>query len=79
MGYIVYLGVMSVWYVNSVVSTSRPGGPCDEEGDVSEGDVALPRTGSDKPVNSVVSTIGPGGPGDAARSVADAPGDSCDI
>ena len=39
----------------------------DEEGDVYEGDVALPRTGSDEPVDmlgySVVSTFGPGGPG----------------
>ena len=34
----------------------------DEEGDVYEGGVALPRTGSDEPVNSVVSTSGPGGP-----------------
>ena len=34
----------------------------DEEGDVYEGDVALPRTGSNEPVNSVVSTSGPGGP-----------------
>ena len=34
--------------VSRVVSTSGPGGPvgpCDEEGDVYEGDVALPRTG----------------------------------
>ena len=39
----------------------------DEEGDVCEGDVALPRTGTDEPVDmlgySVVSTFGPGGPG----------------
>ena len=52
--------------VNSVVSTSEPGGlngPCEEEGDICEGDVALPRTGSDEPVNSVFSTSGPGGPG----------------
>ena len=37
----------------------------DEEGDVHEGDVALPRTGSDEPVDmlgySVVSTFGSGG------------------
>ena len=38
----------------------------DEEGDVYEGDVALSRAGSDKPVDwlgySVISTFGPGGP-----------------
>ena len=65
--------------VNSVVSTSGPGGPggpCDEEGDVYEGGVALPRTGSDEPVNSVVSTIDPGGPGDETGSVVDTPGDA---
>ena len=33
----------------------------DEEGDVYEGDVALPWTGSDEPANSVVSMFGPGG------------------
>ena len=47
--------------VNSVFRTSGPdgpGGPCDEAGDVCEGDVALPRTGYDEPVNSVVSASG---------------------
>ena len=39
------------------------GGPCDEESDVYEGDVTLPRTGSDEQINSVVSTSGPGGLG----------------
>ena len=38
----------------------------DEEGDVYEGDVALPRAGSDEPVDrlgySVISTFGSGGP-----------------
>ena len=56
-GYIVYLGVMSMW--------CHTGG--DEEGDVYEGDVALPRSGSNELVDtlgySVVSTFGPGGPG----------------
>ena len=33
-----------------------------EECDVYEGDVALPRTGSDEPVNSVVRTSGTGDP-----------------
>ena len=56
---------------------ARPGpvGPCDEEGDVYVGYVALPRTGSDGPVISVVSAVGPGGPcdhGDATGPVADA-------
>ena len=50
--------------VHSVVSTSGPGDPCDEEGDVYEGDVAMHPTGSDKTVNNVVSTISPGGPGE---------------
>ena len=52
----------------------------DEEGDVYEGDVALPQTGSDEMVDmlehSVISTIGPGGPCDETGSVADAPGDA---
>ena len=46
----------------------------DEEGDVYEGNVALPRTGSDEPVDmlehSGVSTIGPGGPCDETGPVA---------
>ena len=61
---------------HSVVSTIGPGGPCDDEGDVYEGDVALLRTGSDESVDSVVSTIGPGSPCDETGSVADAPGDA---
>ena len=44
-----------------------------EEGDVIEDDVALPRTGSDEPVDmfghSVVSTFGPGGPCDEEGDV----------
>ena len=40
-----------------------PGGPCQEDDDVCEGEVALPRTGSDEPVNSVIRTSRPGGPG----------------
>ena len=108
-GYIVYLGAMSVWCHTGVemrkgtcmrvmlscpglVPTSRadmlgynvvstfglggPGGPCEEEGDVYEGDVALPRTGSDELVISVVSAIGQGRPCDETGSVADAPGDA---
>ena len=50
-----------------------PGGSCEEEGDVYEGDVAIYRTGSNETVNSVSSTIGPGGPCDETGSVADAP------
>ena len=64
--------------VNSVVSTpgpSGPGGLCDVEGDIYEGDVSLYRTNSDKMVNGVVSTIAPGGPSDETGLVADAPGD----
>ena len=55
----------------SVVSTIGPGGPCDEEGEVYEGDVALP--GSGELVDSVVSTNGPGDPCDETGSGADAP------
>ena len=69
MGYIVYLEAMSTW------CHTGDG----DESDVCEGDVALPRTGSDEPVDmlehSAVSTIGPGGSCDDTGSVADAPGD----
>ena len=34
----------------------------DEEGDVYEGDIALPRTGSDEPVDMLEYRDGPGGP-----------------
>ena len=40
-----------------------PGGPCQEDDDVCEGEVAMHRTGSDELVNSVVCTSGPGGLG----------------
>ena len=58
-GCIVYLRVTPYW-------------TGDEEGDVYEGDVALPRTGSDELVNSVACTsglVGPGGPRDEAADV----------
>ena len=60
----------------STFGPGGPGGPCNEEGDVYEGDVAMHWTGSDETVNSVVSIIGPGGPGDGTGSVVDAPGDA---
>ena len=44
----------------------------DEEGDVYEGDAALPRTGSDKPVDMLEHS---GGPCDETGPVVDAPGD----
>ena len=45
----------------------------DDDGDMHEGDVALPRAGSDKPVDgsgySVISTSGPGGSGQKEEDV----------
>ena len=67
-GYIVYLGAMSVWCCTGV-----------EIRKVYEGDVALPRTGSDEPVDMLkhggVSTIGPEGPWYETGSVAYCSGD----
>ena len=55
----------------SAYDPGGPGGPSEEEGDICEGDVALPRTGFDEPVSGVVSTSGPGGPCDEEGDVSD--------